>query len=205
MNASSADPGPPPQSAAGKPLRAHALRNRNALIAAAREAFTEGEMDIRIEEIARRAGVGVGTFYRHFETREALIEAVYGQRVDDLCGTAAHLLDTLAPDEALHEFLRRFIRHAAASRGMAVTLGTIMTSGSPVFARARSQMVDAIASLMTAAAATRAIREDIAPETVFRTMGGVCASHGQPEWEAGAHAVVDLLFDGLRYGATHSR
>ncbi|MEE4596018.1 helix-turn-helix domain-containing protein [Streptomyces sp. DSM 41524] len=185
-------------------MRAHALRNRNALIAAAHEAFAQGELDIRIEEIARRAGVGVGTLYRHFETREAIIEAVYRERVDDLCGTAAHLLGTLAPDEALYEFLQRLIGHAAASRGMAVALETVLTSGSPVFARARSQMVDAVASLITATAATGAIREDVAPETVFRAMGGVCASHHQPEWEAGARAVVDLLFDGLRYGATRS-
>lgn len=187
--------------ATGKPLRAHAQRNRNALLAAAREAFAAGEMDIRIEEIARRAGVGVGTLYRHFETREALIEAVYRQRVDDLCAMAPNLLATLPPHEALRAFLEQLISHSAASRGMAVALETLMNTGSPVFARARTDMVEGIASLMTAAAQAGTIRADIAPETLFRAMGGICTSHDQPDWEAEAHAVVHLLLDGLRHGS----
>jgi AcrR family transcriptional regulator len=186
----------------GKPLRAHARRNRDALLTAAREAFAGDEVNIRIEEIARRAGVGVGTLYRHFETREALIEAVYRQRVDDLCATAPHLLATLEPDEALRAFLEQLIAHSAASQGMAVALESLMSTRSVVFARARADMTEAIASLMAAAVEAGTVRADIAPETVFQAMGGICTSHHQPGWEAGAQAVVHLLLDGLR---KHSR
>ncbi|WP_329244309.1 TetR/AcrR family transcriptional regulator [Actinoallomurus sp. NBC_01490] len=189
----------PRSAASGKPLRAHALRNRNALLAAAREAFTAGEVNVRIEEIARRAGVGVGTLYRHFETREALIEAVYRGRVDDLCAMAPHLLATLPPYEALRAFLEQLIAHAAESQGMAVALQTLMDRRSAVFAQARADMVEAIATLMTAAATAGAIRADIAPRTFFLAMGGICASHDQPGWEAEAHTVVRLLLDGLRH------
>jgi len=187
-----------------KPQRAHAQRNRAALLTAAREVFESGEPDARIEEIARRAGVGVGTLYRHFETREALVEAVYEQRVADLCATAEELARTLGPDEALGEFLRRLIAHSAASRGMAVALEAVMNAGSPVFARARAAMSEAIASLMAAGVAAGTVRADVAPGTVFRAMGGICASHGRPDWESGAHAVVRLLLDGLSVRkATH--
>jgi AcrR family transcriptional regulator len=190
---------------ADKPIRAHALRNRNALLAAAREAFEAGELDVRIEEIARRAGVGVGTLYRHFATREALVEAVYRQRVTDLCATVPHLLDTLAPHEALRTFLQQLIAHSAASSGMAVALETVMNTGSPVFAQARAHMTDAIAAIMTAGVNAGEIRADVTPETLFRAMGGVCTSHGQPDWEANAQAVVALLLDGLRHvGPRHT-
>ncbi|MEK8169442.1 TetR/AcrR family transcriptional regulator [Streptomyces sp. M19] len=174
-----------PRKAAAKPLRAHALRNREALVTAARAAFTAGEADIRVEEIARRAGVGVGTFYRHFESREAVIEAVYDQRVRDLCDSADQLLETLPPHEALHAFLGKLIEYSAASRSMAAALRTVMDLGSPVFAQTRADMTAAIGRLMTAAVATGEIRSDVTPETVFRAMGGVCASRDQPGWEAG--------------------
>lgn len=187
--------------ASGKPLRAHAQRNRNALLTAAREAFTAGEVNVRIEEIARRAGVGVGTLYRHFETREALIEAVYRSRVDDLCAMAPRLLDTLPPHEALRAFLEQLVAHSADSQGMAVALQTLMDGRSSVFAQTRTDMVEAIATLMTAAAQAGTIRADIAPHTVFLAMGGICASHDQPGWETEAHTVVRLLLDGLRHTA----
>ncbi|MFI6937076.1 TetR/AcrR family transcriptional regulator [Streptomyces sp. NPDC050287] len=190
---------------ADKPLRAHALRNRNSLLTAAREAFDAAESDIRIEEIARRAGVGVGTFYRHFETREAIVEAVYRQRVEDLCGTAPRLLSTLPPYDALQAFLQQLITHSAASQGMAMALQTVMNTGSPVFAQARAAMTDAIAAVMAAAVEAGTIRADITPETVFQAMGGICTSHGQPGWEARAQAVVRLLLDGLRHNAADPR
>ncbi|WP_329128973.1 TetR/AcrR family transcriptional regulator [Streptomyces sp. NBC_01476] len=201
MDSHSAHGGPPPRTAAGKPLRAHALRNRDALLAAAREAFDAGRPDIRIEEIARRAGVGVGTLYRHFETREAIVEAVYRQRVEDLCAAAPRLLETVTPYEALREFLGQLIAHSAASQGMAVALQNVMNTGSPVFARGRAAMTEAIALIMAAAVEAGALRADVAPATVFRAMGGICTSHDQPDWEEGAHAVVRLLLDGLRPGA----
>lgn len=201
MDTSASELSPDTRAAPAKPLRAHALRNRNALLAAAYQAFAAGNVSIRMEEIARRAGVGVGTLYRHFETREALIEGVYRRRVDNLCATVPHLLATRAPDEALGEFLRQLVAHSAESHGMALALKTLMSSRSTIFARSRADMVEAIASLMTAAAKAGTIRADVEPRTVFLAMGGICVSHDQPEWETGAQAVVRLLLDGLRSGA----
>jgi len=186
---------------ASRPQRAHAQRNRDALVAAAREAFTAGEADIRVEEVARRAGVGVGTFYRHFVSREAIIEAVYDQRVRDLCDAASGFLEVLPPQEALRAFLYKLVEHAMDSRSMAVALATVMDLGSPVFGRGREAMAEAIGQLMAAAVGAGAIRADISADTVFRAMGGVCASHDQPGWESGAREVVRLLCDGLRYAA----
>ncbi|MFC5825851.1 TetR/AcrR family transcriptional regulator [Nonomuraea insulae] len=181
-----------------RPLRAHAQRSRAALLAAALKAFEAGEVGIRIEEIAGRAGVGVGTFYRHFATREALVEAVYRRRVEDLCATAPRLLSAHAPYDALGAFLGQLIAHAAASAGMASVLESLTTTRSEIFAQARAAMMDAVATIMAAGAEAGDIRADVAPETVFRAMGGVCTSHDQPDWEAGAHAVVRLVLDGLR-------
>ncbi|MFD7714052.1 TetR/AcrR family transcriptional regulator [Streptomyces sp. NPDC059785] len=181
-----------------RPLRAHAQRNRDALIDAAYEAFTAGEADVRVEEIARRAGVGVGTFYRHFPTREAIIEAVYDGQVRDMCASAPARLATEPPEDALRAFLEQLIQHAVDSRSMAVALKTLMDLGSPVFSRGREAMTDTIRQLMAAGAAAGTIRADITADTVFRAMGGICASHGQPGWENTAREVVRLLCDGLR-------
>ncbi|MEC3994543.1 TetR/AcrR family transcriptional regulator [Actinacidiphila sp. DG2A-62] len=180
-----------------KPRRAQALRNREALVAVAREAFAAGEADIRVEEIARRAGVGVGTFYRHFSTREGIVEAVYDQRVRDLCAAAPGLLETLPPQDAIAAFLQQLVDHAAGSRSTAVALKAVMDLGSPVFPRARADMIDALGHLMSAAVAAGAIRADIGPETLFRAMSGICSSHDQPGWEPEARSIVRLLCAGL--------
>ncbi|MFI1408407.1 TetR/AcrR family transcriptional regulator [Streptomyces sp. NPDC020707] len=189
---------------ADRPLRAHARRNRDALLGAAREAFAAGEADIRVEEIARRAGVGVGTFYRHFPTREAVVEAVYDERVRDMCAHVQTLLATDPPHDALRAFLEQLIQHAVDSRSMAAALKTLMDLGSPVFNRGRETMVDTIGQLMAAGVAAGTIRADITADTVFRAMGGICASHGQPGWEDAAREVVHLLYDGLRHTAPRS-
>ncbi|MGW5134661.1 TetR/AcrR family transcriptional regulator [Streptomyces sp. NPDC004135] len=189
---------------ADRPLRAHARRNRDALLGAARDAFAAGEADIRVEEIARRAGVGVGTFYRHFPTREAVVEAVYDERVRDMCARVAAQLATDPPHEVLRAFLEQLIQHAVDSRSMAAALKTLMDLGSPVFNRGRVTMVDTISQLMAAGVAAGTIRADITADTVFRAMGGVCASHGQPGWENAAREVVRLIYDGLRHTAPRS-
>jgi AcrR family transcriptional regulator len=162
-----------------------------------REAFTAGEVDIRVEEIARRAGMGVGTFYRHFATREAIIEAVYDERVRDLCDTAVGFLENLPPQEALRAFLDQLVEHAVDSRSMAIALTTVMDLGiTGVRPGPPGHGGDD-----RAAVATGTIRADITPDTVFRAMGCVCASHDQPGWEAGAREVVRLLYDGLQHTA----
>src|SRR4051794_1762119 len=160
---------------ASRPLRADARRNREALLSAAREAFLAGDADAHVEEIARSAGVAVGTLYRHFETREALIEEVYRKEVDDLCATPEELLDQHAPEEALRRFLLLLVDHAAVGKGMSLALESIMASDSPVFDDSRTRMGDALTRLLDAGAAAGTIRRDVTGPTLLRALGGICA------------------------------
>ncbi len=112
-----------------RPLRADARRNREALLSAARQAFLSGHTDAHVEDIARSAGVAVGTLYRHFDTREALIEEVYRKEVDDLCAAPDGLLDQHAPEEALRRFLLLLVDHAAVGAGMSVAPRRVERAG----------------------------------------------------------------------------
>lgn len=184
-----------------RPLRSDARRNRDALLATAREAFLSGESGIRVEEIARRAGVAVGTLYRHFETREALVEEVYRHEVDELCAAPAGLLDQHAPDEALRRFLLLLVEHAAVGKGMAVALESIMATDSPVFDDARARMAQALDQLLEAGAAAGTVRDDVTGRSLLRALGGVCGMRATEGWQEEAVHITGILFDGLRYGA----
>lgn len=184
-----------------RPLRADARRNREALLAAAREAFLTGDADAHVEEIARRAGVAIGTLYRHFETREALVEEVYRQQVDALCAAPTELLDRHAPHEALRRFLLLLVEHSAVSKGMAVALESIMATDSPIFDDARAQMARALDRLLDAGAAAGTVRGDIGGRTLLRALGGICGMRATEGWQDEAVRITAILFDGLRFGA----
>ncbi|ROQ63712.1 TetR family transcriptional regulator [Streptomyces sp. 840.1] len=187
---------------APRPLRADARRNREALLSAARQAFLSGDTDAHVEEIARSAGVAVGTLYRHFETREALIEEVYRKEVDELCAAPTDLLDHHAPDEALRLFLLLLVDHAAVGKGMSVALESIMATDSPVFGDARTLMANALDLLLEAGSAAGTVRDDVTGPTLLRALGGICHMRAAEGWLAEARQITTLLFDGLRYGAT---
>jgi AcrR family transcriptional regulator len=184
-----------------RPLRADARRNREALITAARDAFLGGDTDAHVEEIARRAGVAVGTLYRHFDTREALIEEVYRQEVDELCAAPAQLLDRHGPDESLRLFLLLLVDHAAVGKGMAVALESIMATDSPVFDDARTRMANALTRLLDAGAAAGTLRSGVTGPTLLRALGGICGMRATEGWLDEARQITALLFDGLRHGA----
>ncbi|MFJ9705780.1 TetR/AcrR family transcriptional regulator [Streptomyces sp. NPDC101234] len=184
-----------------RPLRADAQRNRQALLTAARDAFLSGEADIHVEEVARRAGVAVGTLYRHFATREALVEEVYRQEVDELCAAPEGLLARHAPEEALRQFLLLLVEHAAVGKGMVTTLASIMATDSPAFDSARARMAAALDQLLSAGAAAGVIRSDTAGKTLLRALGGICQLHAADDWRDEAIHITALLFDGLRYGS----
>ncbi|MFJ9423921.1 TetR/AcrR family transcriptional regulator [Streptomyces sp. NPDC101249] len=187
-----------------RPLRADARRNREALLSAAREAFLAGETDAHVEEIARSAGVAVGTLYRHFETREALIEEVYRKEVDDLCAAPEQLLDHHAPEEALRRFLFLLVDHAAVGKGMSVALESIMASDSPVFDDARIRMGGALTRLLDAGSAAGSVRSDVTGPTLLRALGAVCAMRVSDGWLDEARQITNLLLDGLRHGVPHA-
>ncbi len=186
-------------------MRADARRNREALLSAARQAFLGGDTDAHVEDIARSAGVAVGTLYRHFETREALIEEVYRTEVEVLCAAPGDLLGDHAPDEALRRFLLLLVDHAAVGKGMSGVLESIMATDSPVFDDARTRMADALSLLLDAGSAAGTLRDDVTGPTLLRALGGVCAMRATEGWLVEARQITALLFDGLRYGAPQAR
>jgi AcrR family transcriptional regulator len=178
-------------------LRADAQRNRDKLLAAAVEAFAEEGEGAALEGIARRAGVGIGTLYRHFPTRDALVEAAYRNEVTQLCEAAGALLDEHPPDAALAGWMDRYIGYAATKRGMGAALRSVAAARSgDLFAQTRRRLVEAIGTLLDAGIAAGTLRADVEPDDVLRAMGAVWLVE-DPEQ---ARTLVRLLMDGLRYG-----
>lgn len=184
-----------------RPLRADARRNRDALLAAAASAFAADGPDATLEAIAASAGVGIGTLYRHFPTREALVEAAYRNELGRLCDSAAELLDALPPDKAVREWMERLVDYAVTKRGMADTLKALMAAGTNPFAQSRDRMLAALGSLLDAAVAAGTVRKDVTAPDLLATLFGVSMAAGDAAGREQASRVLDLVMDGLRYGA----
>ena len=186
---------------ATKTMRADARRNRDKLVATALQLFTENGTDVALETVAQNAGVGVGTLYRHFPTRDALVEAVYLTELDRLHSGAAELLASYPPDEALERWLDLFVQYAVTKRGLAGALRSIFESGGNLYAQSRAKIIDALGSLLDAAGAEGAIRSDLDPEDVLLAMGGIWSLPDEPNWAGRARKLLGLMMDGLRYRA----
>jgi AcrR family transcriptional regulator len=182
-------------------LRADAQRNRDALLTAATAAFTEHGTDASLEDVARRAGVGIGTLYRHFPTRLALVEAAYRQGVEALCDSADRLLAERPGDEALEQWMLDFVGYVATKRGFAATLKQAEDGNVDLFDHVRERMRTAMQKILTGAAATGHIRSDVDPADLLRAIGGICMMSDQGDWQTQARRLIQLLMDGLRYGA----
>jgi AcrR family transcriptional regulator len=186
-----------------RPLRADARRNRERLLAAAVRAFaTPGGAEVTLDSIAKAAGVGIGTLYRHFPTREALVEAAYRSELARLCEAVPDLLATLPPDEAVRAWMDRFVDYMTTKRGMADALHAVIASGGNPFAQSRERMVSAITTLLDAAASAGAVRADVDPADVLTSLSGVSLAAGAPEQREQAGRILDLLMDGLRHRPT---
>lgn len=186
-----------------RPQRADAVRNRDLLLTAAADAFAARGADVPLEDIARSAGVGIGTLYRHFPTRDALVEAVYRHEVDVLCERADELLETTTPDLALAEWMRLFVRHVATKKGMLSALKPLLSSNPSFSDQTRGRATAAASRLLAAGVAAGTVREDIDGADLIRAVGGICMSTDQERSEA-SERLVGLLFDGLRRGAANS-
>ncbi len=184
--------------------RADAERNRERLLAVAIKAFAQSA-EVPLEEVARRAHVGIGTLYRHFPTRAALIEAAYRHEVAQLCAPMTRSPKARAPEAALQDWMERFIQYVAAKRGMIDALRSVLAADSELFAHTREQIVAALRSRLSDAAASGAIRADVNAEDVLRAMQGVWQVTSETEWEDKARRLLNLLMDGLRYGAPGAR
>jgi AcrR family transcriptional regulator len=184
----------------GRKLRADAQRNREALLSAAAAAFAEKGIDTSLEDIARRAGVGIGTLYRHFPTRDALNEAVYRREVESLCDRVTPLLAANPPDVALRIWMHDFAGYVAKKRGMAVALKSALGADSELFAYSRRRIQDATGTLVTAAIDAGTIRADVEADDVLKALHGICMASDLPGDDRTAR-LIDLIVDGLRYGA----
>ncbi len=178
--------------------RADARRNRDRLLDAAVRAFSAGGPDDTLEAIARDAGVGIGTLYRHFPTRDALVEAAYRNELARLCDAATELLQTLPADRALRVWMDRFVDYMTTKRGMADALRAVIASGGNPYAQSRDRLVDTLTALLRAGAAAGTVRTDIAPGDVLAGLSGVSLAAGEPAQRDQARRLLDLLMDGLR-------
>jgi AcrR family transcriptional regulator len=189
--------------AAPRAARKDAQRNRDALLVAAAGAFAERGAECSLEEIARRAGVGIGTLYRHFPNRDALIEAVYRREVATLCDRVPELLAEREPLDALRTWLLEFAGYVARKRGMAVALKAALGPDNQLFTESHRRMHEAFDTVLGAAVESGAIRSDANPDDLMRGLSGICMASDTTVQCADRNArLVDLLVDGLRYGAT---
>lgn len=179
--------------------RADSIRNRELLLEAATRIFSAGGQQASLEAVARQAGVGIGTLYRHFPTREALFEAVYRHEVDLLGELAEQLArEDGDPVEALRKWLHANVRLVATKKGMIEGLQLVAHGSTELKAYSFERMTGAIGLLLDRAAAAGKIRSDIAPEDLLRTLVGIFYSQGAAEWHPTALRLVDVFVDGLR-------
>jgi AcrR family transcriptional regulator len=178
-----------------RPRRADAERNRQRLLEVAVQAFAHGAADVSLEGIAREAGVGIGTLYRHFPTREALIEAAYRSELARVCDSADELLATSAPEAALRAWMGAFVGYMATKRGMAHALRAVVAAGTNPFEQSRARLLAAVTALMQAGVAAGTVRADVAPADVLTSLAGLSLTAAEPGQR---DRLLDLLIDGLR-------
>lgn len=180
-------------------MRADARRNRDRLVETAALAFSENGVETSLEDIARRAGVGIGTLYRHFPTREHLVEVVYRRELESLAAAATELAQSHPADVALEEWMRRFVGYIATKRGMATSLKALMSSNSTMFAEGSGRIRAALEGLLTSAREQKLIRGDIDQADLLHALSSVYSMPDTPEWRDRSHRLIRLLMDGLRF------
>ena len=186
---------------ATRPLRADAQRNRDRLLAVAVQAFAHDGPDVTLDAIAKEAGVGIGTLYRHFPTREALVEAAYRSELAKLCDAVPGLLAAGPPDRALRAWMDLFVEYMTTKRGMSDALRAVIASGGNPFSESRDRLTGAIGALLRAGADAGMLRGDVATADVLASLSGVSLAAGEPAQREQAGRLLDLLMDALRYRA----
>jgi AcrR family transcriptional regulator len=179
-------------------LRADAARNRETVLAAATHAFATSDTEPSMRAIARQAGVGVATLYRHFPTREALVDAVYQDQVVRLTAGARDLLADHSPARALRLWMDVFADWLATKHGMTDTLLAMIDSGEISLAHSRQELLAAITTILEAGAVAGDIRTDASAEDIAVSLIGIFTVAGKPEQHAQAQRLLNLLMDGLK-------
>ncbi|HEU5355907.1 MAG TPA: helix-turn-helix domain-containing protein [Actinocrinis sp.] len=178
-----------------RPQRADARRNYEKLLAVARDAFAENSA-VTLEEIARRAHVGIGTLYRHFPNRPALLEGIYVEQVEELCFSARELAEALPPWDALVAWLHRYIGYVGTKRALMEQLTAALGAPTEVFGQCRQALFTDGEPLLTRAQESGAVRGDVTFEEVVRMVSGIAMAAFTQEGQM--ERVLDIALDGLR-------
>jgi AcrR family transcriptional regulator len=176
--------------------RADAERNRDRVLEVAKEAFTRSGADASLDDIARQ--VGAGTLYRHFPSREALIEAVYRTEVAKLAAAERNFAETMPPIDALRAWMLLFVDYIATKKIIAPALNALLGGHSKVFEASYNQVWDAIRALVKRAIKSGDIRKDLDPIDLLRALIGVSNVASSPDWQQSARRLVDILITGSR-------
>ncbi|MGH9472976.1 MAG: TetR/AcrR family transcriptional regulator [Terriglobales bacterium] len=188
------------QSAGRKP-RSDAQRNRARILVVAKGAFTRHGAEASLDEIAKLAGVGAGTLYRHFPTRDVLIEAVYRSEVEKLAAAKRQFAAALAPIEALRAWMLLFVEYIAAKHIIAPALNSVVGGPSRLYEGSRSLVQGAIDELVQGAIRSGDIRSDLDPFDLLRAVVGVSQVAPGPDWQESAKRLIDILIAGSRPAA----
>jgi AcrR family transcriptional regulator len=186
------------QKTATRKPRTDAQRNRERILEVAKQAFTRSGANASLDDIAKEAAVGAGTLYRHFPTRDALIEAVYRTEVEKLAAAGKKFSETLPPIEALRAWMLLFIDHIATKQIIGPALNSLVGGPSKLYEGSRSQVQGAINSLVRRAIRSREIRRDLEPFDLLRALIGVSHVASGPDWQQSARRLVDILITGSR-------
>ncbi|MDX6458445.1 MAG: hypothetical protein QOE55_2142 [Acidobacteriaceae bacterium] len=178
--------------------RADAQRNRERILEIAKEAFTRSGANISLDDVAKRAGVGAGTLYRHFPTREALLEEVYRTEVEKLAASEREFAETMPPIEALRAWMLLFVDYIATKQIIAPALNTLVGGHCKVFEASGAQIIEAINALVERAIKSGDIRSDLAPLDLLRALIGVSNVASAPDWQQSARRLVQILIIGSR-------
>src|ERR1700681_4813803 len=184
------------QKIAPRKPRSDAQRNRQRILQVAKEAFTRSGANASLDDIAKQAGVGPGTLYRHFPTREELLQAVYRSELEKLAAAERKFAQTMTPIEALRAWLLLFVDAIAAKQLIAPALNTLVGDHKKVFAASYAQMQEAIRSLVKRAIKSGDIRKDLNPIDLLRALVGVANVATSPDWQQSARRLVDILLSG---------
>ena len=178
--------------------RADAVRNRERVLEAAKAVFSEGGAETGLEAVARRAGVGIGTLYRHFPTREALFEAVYRREVEQLTELARQFAKEMRPLDGLRRWIEALVNFIATKKGMVATLALAAHKPPELMAYTSGRLHEAIGTLLRPAVEAGVVRHEIGPEDLLRIVIGICYVQDGPGWQGQAMRLLDIFLDGLR-------
>src|ERR1700722_16346961 len=182
----------------GRKPRSDAQRNRGRILEGAKEAFPRLSATASLDDIAKEAGVGPGTLYRHFSTRDELLEAVYRTEVEKLAAAERNFAETMPPIEALRAWMLLFVDYIATKKIIAPALNTLVEDPKRVFEASYNQIWEAIRALVKRAIKSGDIRKDLDPIDLLRALIGVSHVASSPDWQQSARRLVDILITGSR-------